>query len=143
SAAAIIDLLSKEADFFSIGTNDLIQYLMAVDRLNDRVAHLYEPAHPAVLRTLKLIMDEAKRAGKTVSVCGEIASDTIYVSLLLGMGADSLSLTPSMLPEIKYLVRNMDMDAARKLVDEVLALNDSGAVVGRLEEFRDQVIAKQ
>lgn len=143
SAAAIIDLLSKEADFFSIGTNDLIQYLMAVDRLNDRVAHLYEPAHPAVLRTLKLIMDEAKRAGKTVSVCGEIASDTIYVSLLLGMGADSLSLTPSMLPEIKYLVRNMDMDAARKLVDEVLALNDSGAVVRRLEEFRDQVIAKQ
>lgn len=140
SAAAIIDLLSKEVDFFSIGTNDLIQYLMAVDRLNDRVAHLYEPAHPAVLRTLKWIMDGAKRVNKPVSICGEIASDPIYVSLLLGMGADSLSLTPSMLPEIKYLIRNMEMTAARALVDEVLALDDSDAIVQRLEKFRDQVI---
>lgn len=143
SAAAIIDLLSKEVDFFSIGTNDLIQYLMAVDRLNDRVAHLYEPAHPAVLRTLKWIMDGAKRVNKPVSICGEIASDPIYVSLLLGMGADSLSLTPSMLPEIKYLIRNMKMAAARALVDEVLALNDSEAIVQRLEEFRDQIVGKQ
>ncbi len=142
SAAAIIDLLSKEADFFSIGTNDLIQYLMAVDRLNDRVAHLYEPAHPAVLRTLKWIMDGAKRVNKPVSICGEIASDPIYVGLLLGMGADSLSLTPSMLPEIKYLVRNMEMTAARELVDEVLALNDSVAVVQRLQEFRDQIVSE-
>lgn len=140
SAAAIIDLLSEESDFFSIGTNDLIQYLMAVDRLNGRVAHLYEPAHPAVLRTLKWIMDGAGRVNKPVSVCGEIASDPIYASLLLGMGADSLSLTPTMLPEIKYLVRNMEISAARTLVDEVLALKDSGAVVRRLEAFRDQVI---
>ena len=142
SAAAIIDLLSEESDFFSIGTNDLIQYLMAVDRLNDRVAHLYEPAHPAVLRTLKWIMDGAARANKPVSICGEMASDPIYVSLLLGMGADSLSLTPSMLPEIKYLVRSMEMDAARKLVDEVLALEDSKRVVKRLKIFCDQVMGK-
>ena len=74
---------------------------------------------------------------------GASLASRLVARVLLGMGADSLSLTPSMLPEIKYLVRNMDMDAARKLVDEVLALNDSGAVVGRLEEFRDQVIAKQ
>lgn len=140
SAAAIIDLLSKEADFFSIGTNDLIQYLMAVDRLNDRVAHLYDPAHPAVLRTLKWIIDGASRVNKPVSICGEIASDPIYVALLLGMGADSLSLTPSMLPEIKYLIRNMEMAAARALVDEVLTLNDSVAVVKRLKEFRDQIV---
>ena len=140
SAAAIIDLLSKETDFFSIGTNDLIQYLMAVDRLNDRVAHLYEPAHPAVLRTLKWIMDGAKRANKPVSVCGEIASDPIYVGLLLGMGANSLSLTPSMLPEIKYLIRNMKMASARALVDEILALDDSVAVVERLKEFHDKIV---
>ncbi len=143
SAAAIIDLLSKEVDFFSIGTNDLIQYLMAVDRLNDRVAHLYEPAHPAVLRTLKWIMDGARRVNKPVSICGEIASDPIYVSLLLGMGADSLSLTPVMLPEVKYLIRNMDMTAAQALVDEVLALNDSDAIVQRLEKFRNQIVVKQ
>jgi len=143
SAAAIIDLLSKEADFFSIGTNDLIQYLIAVDRLNDRVAHLYEPAHPAVLRTLKLIMDGARRVNKPVSVCGEMASDPIYASLLLGMGADSLSLTPSMLPEVKYLVRNMEIKAARALVEEILKLNDSSAVLQRLEAFRGEIIRKQ
>ena len=142
SAAATIDLLSEEVDFFSIGTNDLIQYLMAVDRLNDRVAHLYEPAHPAVLRTLKWIMEGANRMNKPVSVCGEIASDPIYVSLLLGMGADSLSLTPSMLPEIKYLVRSMEMSAARVLVDEVLALNESSKILQRLEAFRSEVLKK-
>lgn len=142
SAAAIVDLLAEEADFFSIGTNDLIQYLMAVDRLNDRVAHLYEPAHPAVLRTLKLIIDEANRLGKHVSVCGEMAGDPIYVSLLLGMGATSLSLTSSMLPEVKYFIRNMTVEDARALVEEVLQINDPVAVVRRLEDFRIDTIGK-
>lgn len=140
SAAAIVDLLAEYADFFSIGTNDLIQYLMAVDRLNDRVAHLYEPAHPAVLRTLKLIIDEANRLGKPVSVCGEIAGDPIYASLLVGMGATSLSLTSSMLPEVKYFIRNMKMDEARSLVEEVLQMHDPVAVVRRLEDFRVDTI---
>lgn len=142
SAAAIIDLLAEEADFFSIGTNDLIQYLMAVDRLNDRVAHLYEPAHPAVLRTLKTIIDEANRLGKPVSVCGEIAGDPIYASLLLGMGATSLSLTSSMLPEVKYFIRNVTIEDARALVEEVLQINDPVAVLRRLEDFRIEMIGK-
>lgn len=143
SAAAIIDLLAAEADFFSIGTNDLIQYLMAVDRLNDRVAHLYEPAHPAVLRTLKVIIDEANRLGKPVSVCGEIAGDPIYAGLLLGMGATSLSLTSSMLPELKYFIRNVNITDARALVEEVLKVNDPVAVVKRLEDFRVETIGKR
>ena len=143
SAAAIIDLLAAEADFFSIGTNDLIQYLMAVDRLNDRVAHLYEPAHPAVLRTLKMIIDEANRLGKPVSVCGEIAGDPIYASLLLGMGATSLSLTSSLLPEVKYFIRNVKIEDARALVEEVLQINDPVAVVRRLEDFRVETIGKR
>jgi phosphotransferase system enzyme I (PtsI) len=142
SAAAIIDLLAEEADFFSIGTNDLIQYLMAVDRLNDRVAHLYEPAHPAVLRTLKTIIDEANRLGKAVSVCGEIAGDPLYASLLVGMGASSLSLTSSMLPEVKYLIRNTTMADAQALVEEVLQINDPAAVVRRLEDFRIEMIGR-
>jgi phosphotransferase system enzyme I (PtsI) len=142
SAAAIIDLLAEDANFFSIGTNDLIQYLMAVDRLNDRVAHLYEPAHPAVLRTLKKIIDEASRLGKPVSVCGEIAGDPIYAALLLGMGATSLSLTSSMLPEVKYFIRNVTIQDARALVEEVLLINDPVAVVRRLEDFRVDVIGK-
>ena len=143
SAAAIIDLLAEEADFFSIGTNDLIQYLMAVDRLNDLVAHLYEPAHPAVLRTLKLIIDEANRLGKHVSVCGEIAGDPIYAILLMGMGATSLSLTSSMLPEVKYCIRNVKIADARALVEEVLQINDPVAVVRRLEDFRVETIGKR
>ena len=142
SAAAIVDILAQEADFFSIGTNDLIQYLMAVDRLNDRVAHLYEPAHPAVLRTLKHIIDEANRLGKPVSVCGEIAGDPIYASLLIGMGATSLSLTSSMLPEVKYFIRKMKMEDAQALVAEVLQINDPVAVVRRLEDFRIETIGK-
>ena len=136
SAAAIVDLLAQEADFLSIGTNDLIQYLMAVDRLNDRVAHLYEPAHPAVLRTLKNIIDEANRLNIPVSICGEIAGDPIYASLLLGMGASSLSLASSLLPEVKYLIRKMKITDARRLVDEVMQINDPGTVVRRLEDFR-------
>jgi len=142
SAAAIIDLLAEEADFFSIGTNDLIQYLMAVDRLNDRVAHLYEPAHPAVLRTLKTIIDEANRLDKAVSVCGEIAGDPLYASLLVGMGASSLSLTSSMLPEVKYLIRNTTMADAQALVEDVLLINDPAAVVRRLEDFRIEMIGR-
>jgi phosphotransferase system enzyme I (PtsI) len=143
SAAAIIDLLAEEADFFSIGTNDLIQYLMAVDRLNDLVAHLYEPAHPAVLRTLKLIIDEANRLGKHVSVCGEIAGDPIYAILLMGMGATSLSMTSSMLPEVKYCIRNVKIADARALVEEVLQINDPVAVVRRLKDFRVETVGKR
>lgn len=135
SAASIVDLLARDTDFLSIGTNDLIQYLMAVDRLNDRVAHLYEPTHPAVLRTLRAIIDGGRKAGTPVSVCGEIAGDPIYASLLLGMGADSLSLTPAMLPEVKYFVRNMSAAEARDLVDEVLMMEDPGEIVNRLEAF--------
>jgi phosphotransferase system enzyme I (PtsI) len=140
SAAMIIDLLAPEVDFFSIGTNDLIQYLMAVDRLNDQVAHLYEPAHPAVLRTLKAIINSCNAVNVPVGVCGEIAGDPIYASLLLGMGANSLSLTASLLPEVKYFIRKMHTEQAQALVEEVLQINDPIEVVGRLEDFRKETI---
>ncbi|MGB0408929.1 MAG: phosphoenolpyruvate--protein phosphotransferase [Opitutales bacterium] len=136
SAATIVDLLAAETDFLSIGTNDLIQYLMAVDRLNDRVAHLYEPAHPAVLRTLKAIIDGGRAANTPVSICGEIAGDPVFAGLLLGMGASSLSMTSSVLPEVKYFIRHVDSGDARKLVDEVLALNEASATIEVLERFR-------
>ena len=140
SAAMIIDLLAPEVDFFSIGTNDLIQYLMAVDRLNDQVAHLYEPAHPAVLRTLKAIINSCNAVNVPVGVCGEIAGDPIYASILLGMGANSLSLTASLLPEVKYFIRKMHTEQAQALVEEVLQINDPIEVVGRLEDFRKETI---
>jgi phosphotransferase system enzyme I (PtsI) len=140
SAAAIVDLLAAETDFLSIGTNDLIQYLIAVDRLNDEVAHLYDPAHPAVLRTLKSIIDLANAANTPISVCGEIAGDPIYAGILLGMGANSLSLTSSLLPEVKYFIRHINKSDAQALVDEVMQLSDSADIVQRLEAFRRQAL---
>lgn len=140
SAAVIVDLLAAETDFLSVGTNDLIQYLMAVDRLNDRVAHLYEPTHPAVIRTLKKIIDGGKAANVHVSVCGEIAGDPIYAPLLVGMGASSLSLTSSSLPEVKYLLRQVDAKEAKTLVDQVLATNSSSQALALLEAFRKEAL---
>ena len=140
SAAMTTDLLAKEADFLSIGTNDLIQYMIAVDRLNDAVAHLYEPAHPAVLRALRTIIDAGREAGVPVGVCGEIAGDPLYAGLLLGMGASSLSLTPSLLPEVKYSVRQIGMDDARALVAEVLEMSEPDTILRRLQAFRKEMV---
>jgi len=140
SAAAVVDLLAAEADFLSIGTNDLIQYLMAVDRLNDRVAHLYDPAHPAVVRTLKSIIDGGHNAGIPVSVCGEIAGDPSFAALLVGMGASSLSLTASGLPEVKYLIRQIAQQDAQQLVTDVIASNCSQKTMKLLENFRQHSI---
>ena len=142
SAAMIIDIIAKEVDFLSIGTNDLIQYLMAVDRLNDRVAHLYQPAHPAVLRSLKMIIDGGREAGIPVSICGEIAGEPVFAALLLGMGASSLSMTPNLLPEVKYFIRNITQAEASNLVEQVMALGDSDANVKALELFRREKMGK-
>lgn len=131
SAAVAADLLAKECDFFSVGTNDLIQYLLAIDRVNDRIAHLYEPTHPAVLRTLRHIVVEAHRAKIKVSVCGEMAGDPIYVPLLFGLGIDELSMTPPLLPAAKYILRNMTLADARKLAQQALAM-DSAKTIQRL-----------
>ncbi|MEM9226959.1 MAG: phosphoenolpyruvate--protein phosphotransferase, partial [Verrucomicrobiota bacterium] len=115
SAAITADLLAAHCDFFSIGTNDLIQYLLAVDRVNDRIAHLYQPNHPAVIRTLEQIMTAARKHKVTVSVCGEMAGDPVYVPLLFGLGADEISATASSLPEIKYMLRQMKLKDAQAL----------------------------
>jgi phosphotransferase system enzyme I (PtsI) len=135
SAAATTDLLARTCDFFSIGTNDLIQYLLAIDRGNDRIAHLYEPTHPAVLRTLKHIVDEAHRAKVPVSVCGEMAGDPILVPLLLGLGVDALSMTPPLLPAVKYLVRAMTMADARDLAAEAMMLSSAQEIHAKCEAF--------
>eukprot|EP01031_Cornospumella_fuschlensis_P052635 gene52635-64326_t len=125
AAALSLRLFLKYFDFLSIGTNDLIQYLLAIDRGNDRIAHLYEPTHPAVLRTLKHVVDEAHRAKVPVSVCGEMAGDPIFVPLLLGLGVDALSMTPPLLPAAKYLIRAMTMADARDLAAEALMLSSA------------------
>jgi phosphotransferase system enzyme I (PtsI) len=135
SAALTSDLLAEECDFFSIGTNDLIQYLLAIDRVNDRIAHLYEPTHPALVRLIKQIVDNARRAKIKVSVCGEMAGDPLYAPLLLGLGVDELSLTPPLLPAVKYVVRAMKMSDARKLAREALELTSAKEILARCNEF--------
>ncbi len=140
SAAMIIDLLAAEVDFLSLGTNDLIQYLIAVDRLNDKVAHLYEPAHPAVLRTIKQIFDSAKVANIPVGVCGEIAGDPLFTAVLLGMGADSLSMASGLLPELKYYLRKIDRTEAEALVGTIMGMQEPSEILAQLQSFHDTTL---
>ena len=135
SAAATIDILEKQCDFFSVGTNDLIQYMLAIDRGNDRIAHLYEPAHPAVLRTLKRIVDDAHALDVPVSVCGEMAGDPVYAPLLLGLGVDALSMSPPAIPAVKFLVRAMKMSAAKALAQEVLGMTVAKDIYAKCQQF--------
>ena len=135
SAAMTADILAKECVFFSVGTNDLIQYLLAIDRVNERIAHLYEPTHPAVVRTLKHIVDEAHKRGVPVSVCGEMAGDPVFAPLLLGLGVDALSMSPAWLPSVKYVVRAMTMADARALAAEALTLTSPKEIYARCDAF--------
>lgn len=141
SAALIVDLIADEVDFFSIGTNDLIQYLMAVDRLNDQVSHLYDPTHPAVIRTLKSVIDAATHHGKPVSVCGEMAGESIFTPLLVGLGANGISLAGSLMPEVKYVLRALQVREAHKLVDRILQCGDSQTAMKLLQDFRTDLLA--
>lgn len=135
SAAYTADLLADHCAFFSIGTNDLIQYMMAVDRVNDKVAHLYDPNHPAVLRAIKAIIEAGKRKGIEVSICGEMAGDALYTALLFGLGADALSATPGYLAEMKYLLRKTKMEEAVHLAEQVLQQKRSKDVYQLLKNF--------
>jgi phosphotransferase system enzyme I (PtsI) len=133
SAVMIADSLAKQVKFFSLGTNDLIQYTLAVDRLNERIAHLYEPTHPAILRLIKATVDAGHRHGIWVGVCGEMASDPILVPILLGLGVDELSATPSLVPQIKFLIRRLKMPEARALAEFALNCESGGEILARSE----------
>jgi phosphoenolpyruvate-protein phosphotransferase (PTS system enzyme I) len=135
SAAVITDLLADHCDFFSIGTNDLIQYMLAVDRINDRISHLYEPNHPAIMRALNFIFESGRRKNVPVSVCGELAADPIYSVLLFGMGASDLSVTWSAVPEIKYIFRHISYKDARQLAFNVLRSSRPEQIAELLRDF--------
>lgn len=120
AAVMVADFLAQEVDFFSIGTNDLIQYSIGVDRTNRHVSYLYQPLHPATLKSIKLVVDAAHQAGIEVSLCGEVASDPFCVPLLMGMGIDSISLTPQAIPGIKRIIRQTQMRDCRELLREVI-----------------------
>jgi phosphotransferase system enzyme I (PtsI) len=135
SAAFTSDIIARKSDFFSVGTNDLIQYMLAIDRVNDRIAHLYEPTHPAILRVLKHIVDQAHLAHIKVAVCGEMAGDPIFAALLLGLGVDELSMSSTLLPAVKYLVRAMKLSDAKQLIEEALTMDDPKEIYAKFNEF--------
>jgi phosphotransferase system enzyme I (PtsI) len=132
AAAVMADLLAQEVDFFSIGTNDLIQYTLAVDRTNETVADLYSAADPAVLRLIALVVKAAATRGLDVTVCGAMGGEPLYATLLLGLGIRCLSMPPHQLPEIKRVIRAIRSDEARSLAAEALRLESASAVVDRL-----------
>jgi phosphotransferase system enzyme I (PtsI) len=126
SAAVVADMLAPHVDFFSVGTNDLIAYSVAVDRANGRVASLYQPAHPAVIRLLKQIIEAGTKAGKSVSVCGEMSSDINFTLLLLGLGLRNFSVVPFIIPDLKKLIRSVSIQEAQAIAAKALTFDDAG-----------------
>jgi phosphoenolpyruvate-protein phosphotransferase (PTS system enzyme I) len=134
AAALMAHELAKEVDFFSIGTNDLIQYTLAVDRTNETVANLYSAADPAVLRLIAMVVDAAQRRGIEVSVCGTMGGEPLYTMLLLGLGVRQLSMAPHQLPEIRRVIRGIHAETARAVAAEALRLDTAQAVAAILEK---------
>ncbi len=139
SASDIADLLAREVDFFSIGTNDLIQYALAVDRINEHVSYLYEPLHPAVLRILRWVVQSGHRAGIPVAICGEMAGEAAYVIVLLGLGLDEFSMNPVSIPKVKKVLRMSRFEETRSLVEQLFQF----PTVSEIEHFVRNWMAKR
>lgn len=137
AAALISDILAREVDFFSIGTNDLIQYSMAVDRNNEHVADLYQPLHPAILRMLRFVIQSANQAGIEISLCGEMAADPRYAMLLIGLGLRRLSMSPRQIPEVKTWIREASISELSALVERCLQYSTAGDVQQHIESCFD------
>ncbi len=143
AAAVIAEIFAKEVDFLSIGTNDLIQYLMAVDRGNDLVSNLYQEFNPTVVRTLKHIVAEAQKANKPVSICGEMAADTLAIPLLVGLGLEELSMSPATIPYAKRIIRYFAYEDAKILAGKCSTCTTQEEVIKTIEKFfKDQSITR-
>jgi len=143
AAAMIADLLAREVDFFSIGTNDLIQYSLAVDRNNEHVADLYQPLHPAILRMLRFVIDSARAAEIEVSLCGEMAADERYAPLLLGLGLRRLSVSPRIVPTIKTKIRELSAAELACLADRCMAFQTAAEVQQHVESYLEGALSLQ
>lgn len=140
SAAMTADILAKEVDFFSIGTNDLIQYSLAVDRSNEKVAYLYEPAHPAVLRLVKAVIDAAHQAQIKVAMCGEMAGDPALALILLGLGLDEFSVPPQVIPELKYIIRAVEFKAMQEIAAGAMKFSTGTEVEDFVQDQLAQIL---
>ena len=134
SAALTADLLAAEADFFSIGTNDLIQYCLAVDRTDDRVSRLYEPLHPAILRMVRFVARAGKRRGIRVAVCGEMAADPVLLALLVGLGLREFSMAPTAIPLAKQVLRELSAADMARVAARALRAPTAAAIERELTE---------
>jgi phosphotransferase system enzyme I (PtsI) len=142
SAVLIADMLAREADFFSIGTNDLIQYSLAVDRVNEQIAYLYQPAHPGILRMLKLIIDAAERGNIGLSICGEIAGDLSLALVVIGLGLKELSMVATAIPEVKKLIRSVSLQDVSALAARVLDLSTTDEIQEEILKTLEQLVPK-
>ena len=140
AAALMADHLAKEVDFFSIGTNDLIQYTLAVDRTNETVADLYSAADPSVLRLIAMVVDAARAHGIEVTVCGKMGGEPLYTMLLLGLGLRQLSMPPHQLPEVRRVIRGVRIETARAVAAEALRLDTAQAVTALLQSTLIQAL---
>jgi len=120
SAAIVADMIAREVDFLSIGTNDLIQYTLAIDRVNEHVAYLYEPLHPAVMRMIKYVISVAMDAKIPVAMCGEVAGDPTYAPALLGLGLREFSMNPVSVPRVKRIILSVSLEESKRLANEIL-----------------------
>ncbi|GFP25343.1 phosphotransferase system, enzyme I, PtsI [Candidatus Hakubella thermalkaliphila] len=143
AAAIAADVLAQEADFFSIGTNDLIQYTLACDRTNERVAFLYQPLHPAVLRLIRGVIDAAHVAGRWVGMCGEMAGQEEAVPILLGLGLDEFSMTSSAIPTVKRIIRSLSLTEAREIADRALRLSTTEEIQVYVKEVLQRLAGEE
>ncbi|HHV18520.1 MAG TPA: phosphoenolpyruvate--protein phosphotransferase [Thermoanaerobacterales bacterium] len=139
SAAVTADILVKEVDFFSIGTNDLIQYTLAVDRMNEHISHLYEPLHPAVLRLIKNVIDASHKAGKWTGMCGEMAGDTSATAILLGMGLDEFSMSAPSIPQVKKIIRSLTYEEAQHIAQKALSMDKPEDIRNMVEQEMERI----
>ena len=128
SASITADILAREVDFFSIGTNDLIQYALAIDRINEHVSYLYEPLHPAILRIIRGVVEAAHKAGISIAICGEMAAEPAYALILLGLGLDEFSMNPLAIPKVKKVVRKSRFEEAQTLAEKVFEFNTASEI---------------
>ncbi len=142
SASVTADILAREVDFFSIGTNDLIQYALAIDRINEHVSYLYEPLHPAVLRIIRGVVQSAHEAGIPVAICGEMAAEPAYVIILLGLGLDEFSMNPISIPKVKKMLRKLRFEETRSLVEELFQFQTASEIERHVRKWMNERLPK-
>jgi phosphotransferase system enzyme I (PtsI) len=145
SASDIADILAREVDFFSIGTNDLIQYTLAIDRINEHVSYLYEPLHPAVLRIIRWVVQAAQQGGIPVAICGEMAAEPLYAVVLLGLGLNEFSMNPVSIPKVKKVLRMSRFEETQAMVGKLFQFATAPEIEGYVrnwiaERFPEDII---